>query len=29
MPCYAGITTNLEKRKEEHKVKYPNLYGWK
>lgn len=29
MPCYAGITTDLETRKATHKRNYPNLYGWK
>ena len=28
MPCYAGITTDPERRKEEHKRNHPNLYGW-
>ena len=28
MSCYAGITTDPERRKEEHKINYPNLYNW-
>ena len=28
MSCYAGITTDPERRKEEHKRNYPNLHGW-
>ena len=26
MSCYAGITIDPERRKEEHKANYPNLY---
>ena len=28
MACYCGITTNLERRKEEHKRDYLNLHDW-
>ena len=28
MPCYAGITTDIETRKATHQRDYPNLYGW-
>lgn len=28
MACYAGITADPERRKEEHKRDYPNMYNW-
>ena len=29
MPCIAGITTDLDRRKKEHKRDYPKLNNWK